>query len=77
MECGVVGRALEYHSKERGFALIKERFFSSFNFSILKTAISRTRLDVLQRDISIDIGNPMDVGLRYLIRLKRWATYIL
>ncbi|EFX78772.1 hypothetical protein DAPPUDRAFT_245525 [Daphnia pulex] len=44
---------------------------------ILKTAVSRTHLDVLQRDISIDIGNPMDVGLRHLTRLKRWATYIL
>jgi hypothetical protein len=28
-------------------------------------------LDVLQRDISIDIGNPMDVGLRHLTRLQK------
>ncbi|EFX63227.1 hypothetical protein DAPPUDRAFT_268823 [Daphnia pulex] len=27
------------------------------------TAVSRTHLDVLQRDINIDIGNPMDVGI--------------
>jgi hypothetical protein len=71
-----VGRLLEYHSRERGFAPIEERFFFSFNLSILKTAVSRTHLDVLQRDISIDIGNPMDVGLKYLTWLKRWATYI-
>jgi hypothetical protein len=37
----------------------------------LKTAVSRTHLDVLQRDISIDIGNPMDVGLRHLTRLQK------
>ncbi len=75
-----MGRALEYHSKERKFAPIEDRFFFlSFclNLSILKTAVSRTHLDVLQRDISIDIGNPMDVGLRYLTRLKRCATDIL
>jgi hypothetical protein len=68
-----VGRALEYHSKERGFAPIEKRFFFSFclNLSLLKTAVSRTHLDVLQRDISIDIGNPMDVGLRHLTRLQK------
>ncbi len=47
-------------------------FFSFFlNLSLLKTAVSRTHLDVLQRDISIDIGNPMDVGLRHLTRLQK------
>ena len=69
-----MGRALEYHSKERGFAPIEKRFFFfSFclNLSLLKTAVSRTHLDVLQRDISIDIGNPMDVGLRHLTRLQK------
>ncbi|EFX75154.1 hypothetical protein DAPPUDRAFT_250950 [Daphnia pulex] len=39
--------------------------------NLLKTAVSRTHLDVLQRDISIDIGNPMDVGLRHLTRLQK------
>jgi hypothetical protein len=43
----------------------------------LKTTVSCLHLDVLQRDISIDICNPMDVRLRYITRLKRWATYIL
>ncbi len=68
-----MGRALEYHSKEPGFAPIEKRFFFSFclNLSLLKTALSRTHLDVLQRDISIDIGNPMDVGLRHLTRLQK------
>ncbi len=68
-----MGRALDYHSKERGFAPIEKRFFFSFclNLSLLKTAVSRTHLDVLQRDISIDIGNPMDVGLRHLTRLQK------
>ena len=68
-----MGRALEYHSKEGGFAPIEERFFFSIclNLSLLKTAVSRTHLDVLQRDISIDIGNPMDVGLRHLTRLQK------
>ena len=47
-------------------------FFSfCLNLSLLKTAVSRTHLDVLQRDISIDIGNPMDVGLRHLTRLQK------
>ena len=27
-----------------------------------KTAVSRTHLDVLQRDISIDLDDPIDVG---------------
>ena len=68
-----MGRALEYQSKERGIAPIEKRFFFSFclNLSLLKTAVSRTHLDVLQRDISIDIGNPMDVGLRHLTRLQK------
>ena len=43
----------------------------------LKTAVSHTHLDVLQRDISIEIYNPMDVGLRCLTRVIRWTTYIL
>ena len=74
-----MGRALEYHHTERGYAPIEERFFFIFclNLSFLKTAVSRTHLDVLQRDISIDMGNPRNVGLSYLTRLKRWATYIL